>query len=257
MHSPAELLPRLLRQDPATPRITVYDDTCHPPERIELSARVLSNWVAKAANLLSEEYDAGPGTRVLLDLPPHWRTAYWACAIWAVGGSVVLPGPDPAPGDVVVTDRLVEPDRLGTTLGVPVVRVTLPALARRAVATVAPGELDEAAELSTYPDQFEAYTPAEEADPGLVLPTGVLSHGEVVTWALQHAGDPGQPARVHHRVRPDGRTQASVEFLAATVAAWAREGSLVVTRGDVSEQVLAQRLAEEGVTALGGIRWSV
>ena len=78
---------------PRPPRVTVYDDTDSPTrgERIELSARVLANWVAKAANLLRDDLDAGPGSVVLLDLPPHWRTLYWAFAAWSVGACVEVP----------------------------------------------------------------------------------------------------------------------------------------------------------------------
>ena len=109
--------------DPGRPRITVYDDTDSPTrgERIELSARVLANWVAKAANLLRDDLDVGPGSVVLLDLPPHWRTLYWAFAAWSVGACVEVPahrtstdaGHAPAPSaastavpDVVVTDAV-------------------------------------------------------------------------------------------------------------------------------------------------------
>ncbi|HSO65223.1 MAG TPA: TIGR03089 family protein, partial [Ornithinibacter sp.] len=82
MSSPADVLRHLVATDPGRPRITVYDDTDSPTkgERIELSARVLANWVAKAANLLQDDLDAGPGSVVLLDLPPHCRTLYWAFA---------------------------------------------------------------------------------------------------------------------------------------------------------------------------------
>ena len=92
LQSPSALLRRMVSSDPGRPRITVYDDTDGPMrgERIELSARVLANWVAKAANLMQEDLDAGPGTVVHLDLPPHWRTLYWALAVWSVGGCVVV-----------------------------------------------------------------------------------------------------------------------------------------------------------------------
>src|SRR3954453_22662516 len=90
---PAVLLRRLVSADPGRPRITVYDDTDSPTrgERIELSARVLANWVAKAANLLRDDLDVGEGSVVLLDLPPHWRTLYWAFAAWSVGACVEVP----------------------------------------------------------------------------------------------------------------------------------------------------------------------
>ena len=61
---PDRLLAHLLTSDPARPRVTYYDDTEGPTrgERIELSAKVVGNWVNKAANLLQEEFDVEPGT---------------------------------------------------------------------------------------------------------------------------------------------------------------------------------------------------
>ncbi|MEO8749738.1 MAG: TIGR03089 family protein, partial [Allobranchiibius sp.] len=84
--TPADVLAGLLKSDPTSPRITCYDDATG--ERIELSGKVLANWVAKAANLLQDELDAAPGTVVSLRLPPdHWRTYYWAFAAWCVGAT--------------------------------------------------------------------------------------------------------------------------------------------------------------------------
>ena len=81
---PADVLARLVSSDSGRPRLTWYDDTPGPTngERIELSARVLTNWVAKAANLLQDDCAAGPGTTVGLDVPAHWDedAERWACA---------------------------------------------------------------------------------------------------------------------------------------------------------------------------------
>ncbi|MDR3068395.1 MAG: TIGR03089 family protein, partial [Cellulomonas sp.] len=63
-------LSRALLTDPGKPRLTWYDSD---DQRVELSGAVLSNWANKTANLLVEEVEAGPGTRVGLDLPLHWR----------------------------------------------------------------------------------------------------------------------------------------------------------------------------------------
>src|SRR6476469_2959124 len=102
---PAALLARLVAADPGRPRLTVYDDADGPTrgERIELSGRVLANWVAKAANLLVDELGVERGDVVVLDLPTHWRAVYWALAVWRVG-AVVAVEPDPR-AVVVVTDR--------------------------------------------------------------------------------------------------------------------------------------------------------
>src|SRR5918911_2992390 len=87
-----ELLRALVVADPGRPRVTWYGAD---GERVELSARTLDNWVAKSANLLMEEFDAGPGTRVGVRLPAHWRTATWLLATWTVGACAVVP-PEPS-----------------------------------------------------------------------------------------------------------------------------------------------------------------
>src|SRR6478735_9054066 len=101
---PAEVLARLFAADATRPRLTWYDDEPGPTagERIELSARVLTNWVAKAANLLQDDLSAEPGTTVGLDLPAHWRAVYWALAAWSVGAEVVV-GTAATGADVLVT----------------------------------------------------------------------------------------------------------------------------------------------------------
>jgi hypothetical protein len=87
---PADV-PGLLREllaEPGRPRVTWYGPD---GERVELSAKVLDNWVAKSANLLVDELDVGPGSAVLVDLSIHWRTVVWLLAIWATGAAAVLP----------------------------------------------------------------------------------------------------------------------------------------------------------------------
>lgn len=162
--APRDLLAALTATDPGRPRITWY--VVGGPadgERVELSGAVLANWASKAANLLQDELDAGPGSRVLLDLPPHWRSAYWAVAAWAVGAQVVTRGAD---ADVVVTtDPAAHADAPATVV------VTLPALARAAVVPVPAGAIDEARELATFGDAFAAYDRADDDAPSLDAPS--------------------------------------------------------------------------------------
>ena len=236
---PAALLRRLVEADPGRPRVTVYDDTDGPTrgERVELSARVLANWVAKAANLLQDELDAGRGTVVRLDLPPHWRTLYWALAAWSVGACVEVPShrtTSPAgeagrtPADVVVTD---DPSAAeGAEDGV---LVTLAALARTSPVPVPPGVIDEAREVATHGDVFTSWEEPEGDDPAL------RDGGTTSFAALLPAGEPG---RVHTA------TTDTAAFLRTALAAWAGDGSVVLTRGEPTPGVLAARLASEGVT---------
>jgi len=249
---PDHVLDALLRADATRPRITCYDD--RTGERIELSAKVLANWVAKAANLLTEEFDAEPGTRVALPLPPHWRTLYWALAVWRTGATVVLSPPGGVTGaDVVVTtaDSLAAesgtaesgtadsgaaaghagPAKAGTS-GAPIVAVTLAALARSAGTPLPSGAIDEARELATYADVFDAVTEADDADVALDAGGEPAAYDQVVVAAAT-------PERVHTD------TADTRLFLELALATFAAGGSVVLTIGGEASE---SRLAAEGVT---------
>jgi uncharacterized protein (TIGR03089 family) len=158
---------RLLADDPGRPRVTWYGPN---GERVELSAKTLDNWVSKTSNLLVDELDAGPGARLGVALPAHWRTLVWLLAGWTVGAHLVVfdeqatdrngaagDGPDSAPSPIekltaLVTDRPSCPPP-GTRESVLVV-VPLPALATRFAGDVPSGALDAAAEVRLQPDVF-------------------------------------------------------------------------------------------------------
>ncbi|WP_456826073.1 TIGR03089 family protein [Cellulomonas sp. P5_E12] len=178
----ADLL-QLLTREPGRPRITWYGDG---GERVELSGAVLENWVNKTANLLVEEFDAGPGERVLLDLPVHWRTVVWLLAGWRVGACAVVAPSTSA--DLVVTT---EPARRDA----PVVAVTLGAMARRFDGRLPPGAVDAASAVMTYGDVL-GYAPAVDSGaPALDDGAVTVSHGELLLRATA-ASDSGPGARV-------------------------------------------------------------
>ncbi len=165
--TPWGLLTTMAGSDPTRPRLTWYDDLPGPTagERIELSGRVLATWAAKAANLLQEDLDAGPGSVVAVDLPTHWRAAYWLFAVWAVGAEPRVV-PSASPPDVVVTTA---PERW-TAAAAPVVAVSLPALARQWTGDpLPPGTVDEARDLASYGDRFQPWATAP-ADGALMAP---------------------------------------------------------------------------------------
>lgn len=234
MLSPAKILDDLQASDPGRPRLTWYDDEPGPTqgERIELSARVLANWVAKAANLLQDDLAAGPGTTVGLDLPTHWRAVYWALATWSVGATVVT-GDEAIESDVLVTD---DPTRAAAHGG-DAVLVTLAALARsHPDAGMAPNAVDEARELSTHGDVFTPFADPEAGDVALVADGASTPYGALVT-----SQSPWGP-------RPRVAVAAPLpEALTATLAAWCADGSVVLSRGPAAGT--AARHAAEGVTA--------
>jgi uncharacterized protein (TIGR03089 family) len=90
--SPADLLGRALRRDPGRPFVTYYD--LEVGGRVELSVATFDNWATKAANLLAEEHDVGPGDDVSVVLRAHWLGLVVVQAVWTLGATVTLqPGP--------------------------------------------------------------------------------------------------------------------------------------------------------------------
>lgn len=217
----ADLL-TLVTRNPGRPRLTWYGAD---GERVELSGAVLENWVNKTTNLLVEELDAGPGTRVLVDLPGHWRTVVWALAAWRCGACVVV---GDGPADVVVTARPAA--HAGTTA--PVVAVALPALARR-VDDLPPGALDAASSVSTYGDAIGWVPGTDPSAPAWVTADAVVTHADLVPHATARAAVPD--------ARRILREAADATVVLDAVAALAADASLVL-----ADPVLAARLRADG-----------
>lgn len=217
LRSDAVTLAHLVSPSP-TPLLTHYD--LATGERIELSGTSTANWVAKTANFLSDELDAGPGTRIRVGLPPHWLRWVWLLSSWAAGVTVTdhdadigLSGPD------LVADEDV---RLAASLR---------PLGGRFV-TTPDGFLDIAAEVPSQPDVFMALTPVTLATAALDLDGVVQTHGDLID-----------------AVTPDPRrlivTEASVaEDARSLVAACRGGGSLVLVVNATGPDDLA-RVAEQ------------
>lgn len=62
-------------------------------QRLELSGRVIENWAAKTANLLTEQCDASPGDALVLEGPAHWRLAALGFGALRAGLDLLIPGP--------------------------------------------------------------------------------------------------------------------------------------------------------------------
>jgi uncharacterized protein (TIGR03089 family) len=238
VRTPASVLADILRSDPAKPRVTFYEDTAGPSrgERIELSAKVLANWVSKAGNALQDEYDLGPGSVVRLCLPPHWRALYWAFAVWSVGATLDCAG-SRAPDLLICND----PDAIAASLArTPgdAVLITLDALARAYPGPVPAGAMDEARELATYGDQLVALVDPAPDDLALITEDAQTPYGGVVTR---------QDWPVGTRVSLAGDL---TQVLESTVAAFALDGSVVLARDGLRAggEPHPERLASERVT---------
>lgn len=241
----------LITADPGRPRVTWYGPA---GERVELSGHVLDNWVAKTANLLVEELDAGPGERVVLDLPVHWRTVVWALAVWRVGACVlpVAAGTAPdavagGPATAVVTTR---PAAWTGAPGTPeVVAVELAALARAFTGDLPAGTLDATGAVMTYGDVLTYAPPTDPAGPALDLGHGVVTFRDLPAWAREHAHDvaatdrDGAAPRVLLDVGPD-----LPRLLATASAVLAADGSLVLLHPEAGAD-RARLASTERVTA--------
>jgi uncharacterized protein (TIGR03089 family) len=225
MSIPAIDLMTTLRSGHATsPRLTWYGPDS---ERVELSGRVLDNWVAKTGNLLQDELDAEPGMRLGLDLPAHWKSLIWALAAWQIGMETVLGGGD---AELLVTDKP------GNEAGKydAVIAVALPALAMRWPGKLPTGVIDYAAEVRSHGDVFMAHSEPSASGCAITDRGGKRHlHADLLTgFAAKH--DEGARLLV---TAEDGLEAA----LANSLGAWDNGGSVVLTHPDVrvSEQLRA------------------
>lgn len=120
MTTPAQLLADQCARDGARPFLTYYDMAAG--DRVELSVATTANWVAKIANLLTDEYGVDAGDQVCVRLPLHWQAAVVVLACWSAGAQVSWEGSAiltfatagvPVNGDAVVLDL----DPMGADLG--------------------------------------------------------------------------------------------------------------------------------------------
>ncbi|MBG6217249.1 uncharacterized protein (TIGR03089 family) [Arthrobacter sp. CAN_A6] len=248
--NPTEQLAFLRTVASSSPRLVWYGTD----GRVELSGRVFDNWVAKTANLLVDELDAVPGTRVAMHLPTHWKAVVWAYATWQAGGVLVLPSsPDGADGtsdgdgDILVTSSARAPLEAPRML----VPVALGALALRWPGELPLGAVDYAAEVRSHGDVFPEEAPPR---PGTVL-VEAGNQGDGGT-----AGAPG-PRRLSFANLSGGSDEAVppstvallepgctvLRALEAAASVWGTGGTLILVDRDV--RVTDQLLAGERVTA--------
>lgn len=202
-------LVRELQSDPQ-PRLTWYGGG---GARVELTGRVLAQWVAKTAHLLLEEADVTAGSTVRVALGPDWRAPVFWLATWYLGARTSQ-DPAGAPSASPDVDVVVEgaAPQGGPTAAVTVV-VGASALPRP-VADLPAGAVDYGAEVSGQPDQL----PAPGATTAVSAPT--LGGGRVLLGA--------------------GSTPAQV------LGTWAAGGSVVLHTGldaDELDRVAAQENA--------------
>ncbi|MSR98244.1 TIGR03089 family protein [Arthrobacter sp. BL-252-APC-1A] len=199
-------------------------------ERVELSGKVLDNWVAKTSNYLTEELDAEPGTIVQLDLPAHWKTLVWALAVWQSGCTLALSAVPRV--DVRVTAENPEPQ--GAEL---VAAVALPALAMAWPGALPAGTSDYSAEVRSFADTWAGPLYRSEPAQPVAGDAGVLGFGL----------DAGEAPETGRQVVLLPAEAGTAGILAKALSVWAGGGAVVLT-GDGVEPT-ERMLQAERVTA--------
>ena len=224
------VLEPILARDPATPRITHYDDATGA--RIELSAVTLVNWAAKTANLIRDEFGLSSGSRIAVLLPAHWQTAAVLFGAWWTGAEIVL-WADPDAELAFVT-----PDRLDDAAEIPeVAALSLDAFGRP-VPNLPVGVTDYATSVRIHGDQFHP------AGAGLALDGATVA--EVVAAARESALR--QELAPGDRVLSERDWTTPADLIDGLLAVLAVGGSLVqVSNGDPAAR--DRRIESEKVTA--------
>ncbi|MCO1654749.1 TIGR03089 family protein [Pseudonocardia humida] len=224
--------------DAARPLITYYDDATG--ERIELSAVTTANWAAKAANLLREECDVEPGTKVALLLPPHWQTAAVLLAAWWCGAEVVT---EPGAAEWVLCDA----DRVDLALADDppggVVALSLDAFGK-GIPGLPVGVLDFATEVRLQPDDFVPWQPLPAEAPAL--------DGQSVSELLAGA----RAAAEAHRLVAGSRVLSTLEWsgeglVTGLLAVLAAGASLVQVRNPDEAGLERKAQSERTTVRLG------
>ncbi len=251
MATPADLLVDVLRRDAAAPLVTHYDDATG--ERVELSGTTLANWVAKTANLLQDEFDVGPGSRVALALPVHWQTAAALLAVWSCGAAVVDTAAEDDGRLAAVDLVLAEQARLPAIeeQGAPeLLGLSLHPLGLGMTGYVGDAR-DFALEVRAHGDHFAPYRPPAAGDPGLLLAGLELTLGGLVETATELSGRLG--IAVGDRVLIDEQAAGEAGPVAWLLAPLAAGASIVLCRHALAGG-LRHRAETEGVTATLGLR---
>lgn len=241
----ADLISRI-SSDPGRPRITWY---ATGGERVELSGRVVENWVAKTTNLLVEEFDAEPGVRVLIDLPAHWKQVVWALSAWRAGATVVL-ADNLSEGaadfeadmpDVVVTatpDVWTEVPRATR-----VIAVALPSLARGWEGELPEGIMDGVAEVPLFDDVLGWTTESAASDIAVEQVGGhERTYAELLNYAATFAEGRGR-SELPLRMIVDGGNPFKALF--AVVGILSRDGSAVLLDAATAAELGADTVAKQ------------
>jgi uncharacterized protein (TIGR03089 family) len=208
-------------------------------ERVELSGRVLDNWVAKTANLWVDELDLEAGDVVALGDEVHWRSLAVALASWTMGAAVRIV--DPVEGAAGPGDRAVVglADRGGALppllervpAGARAVVLDRPALSLGRRGALPDGDvLDYCAEVRSHADVYGGLEEPAPDGPALQAPgtDAFLLHGRLLPAAGELAAGREDAWGTASGVHVPGR-RMDAAFLLGVLAVLAGGRAAVVT----------------------------
>ena len=229
-----DTLPRALSRlaQRSTPALIWRDGA----ERVELSGRVLVNWVEKTAGLLVDELDVVAGGLVTVSPRPHWRLVVFTLAALRVGAVVRFTSDSCA--DAAVHAELeahLDPSVPAGTL----VAVAEPALAFACETGLPDETVDFCEQVRAFPD---VYTGFEEPDPAdTALPGSGVTHGDLLGSAL--AAAPGWAGGTGYLPLPEGWDATA---LLTTLGVVLHDGAVLLAADpeEITAHVLGQEKAE-------------
>lgn len=204
-------------------------------ERVELSGRVLVNWIEKSASLLVDELDVESGQLITVSALPHWRLVVLTLAALRVGTAVRFTGN--CADDAAVHAEL----EAHLDVDVPaehILAVASPALAFACEQPVPEPAIDFCAEVRSFPDVYMGMEEPRDADDA--LPEAGFTHGELLAEAERAASAIGD----HTVYLPlsDGWNERA---LLITLGMLLRGGAVLMAanEADVTPDVLGQEKA--------------
>lgn len=235
-----KLIDPILTTNPATPRVTYYNDATG--ERVELSTVTLMNWAAKTANMLRDEFGVEAGALVRVHLPAHWQTAAVLLGCWWAGCEVAVGASGRPAAAAFVAERYLGDDPAAALAALDAEEILVLSLDAfgRPVAHLPAGTTDYATTVRMHGDQ---YMPSRVADDAPAL------DGRTIVEAADEAraAAAGRGITDSDRVLSTAAWDDAASVVAGLLAPLAAGASLVqVAEPDAA--VAARRIETEKIT---------
>ena len=221
-----------LRTNPGRPLVTYYDEVSG--ERVELSVTTYANWVAKASSLLVDEHDLERGSRLRIDLPPHWLSVVFLGAAWNAG-LVVTDADDP---DAVVCGPASLERWAPGAASRPTLACSLLPLGVRFADPLPMDVHDVGLEVWGQPDGWSPWDPPTGDDPATAWGTEVITQAEM--WAVAAGASLSRGDRLISEADP-----ASPPGTASFCEPLSCGGSLVLVAHATPDRLEAISIAEQ------------